>query len=57
MGAIDEQKLLANYAKYRNLDPDVIKSAEVVNEQNAAAAEQQQQRQQMQAAPQITGAL
>lgn len=57
MGAIDEQKLLANYAKYRNLDPDIIKSAEVVNEQNAAASEQQQQMQQMQAAPQITGAL
>jgi hypothetical protein len=57
MSAINEQTLLASYAKYRNLDPAVVKSAEEVQAQIEQANEQKQQMMQAQAAPQITGAL
>jgi hypothetical protein len=57
MGAINEQTLLASYAKYRNLDPAVVKSAEEVQAQTEQAQAQQEQMMQAQAAPQITGAL
>lgn len=57
MGTINEQTLLSSYAKYRNLDPAVIKSAEEVQAQMEQANEQKQQMMQVQAAPQIGGAM
>ena len=55
--ALNEQKLFESYAKYRNLDPAVIKSAEELESMRAEQAEQQQQMQQIQAAPQVSGAI
>ena len=55
--ALNEQKLFESYAKYRNLDPAVIKSAEELESIRAEQAEQEQQMQQIQAAPQVSGAI
>jgi hypothetical protein len=55
--ALNEQKLFESYAKYRNLDPAVIKSSEELESMRAEQAEQQQQMQQIQAAPQVSGAI
>lgn len=55
--AIDEQKLLESYARYRNISPDIVKTAEELNEAKQKMAEQQQMMAQAQAAPQITGAI
>jgi hypothetical protein len=55
--ALNEQKLFESYAKYRNLDPAVIKSAEELEAIRAEQAEQEQQMQQIQAAPQVSGAI
>lgn len=55
--AIDEQKLLESYAKYRNISPDVVKTAEQLQEMKAKMAEQQQMAQAAQMAPQIGGAM
>ena len=55
--ALNEQKLFESYAKYRNLDPTVVKSAEELESMRAEQAEQQQQMQQIQAAPQVSGAI
>lgn len=57
MAAIDEQKLLASYAKYRNVSPDVVKTEQQVAEATEAAEQQQQQAQMAQMAPQIGGAM
>jgi hypothetical protein len=57
MQALNEQKLFESYAKYRNIDPAIVKSAEELESLKAEQAEQQQQMQQMQAAPQVSGAI
>lgn len=57
MEAINEQKLLASYAQYRNIQPDIIKSEEELNEIREAAQQQNQQQQAIAAAPQIGGAM
>ena len=57
MGAINEQKLLASYAKYRNVEPAVVKTEQQVAEEQEAAAQQEQQMQAAQMAPQIGGAM
>lgn len=57
MNAVNEQKLLASYAQYRNISPDVIKTEEEVSEMSRAAQEQNQQQQAVAAAPQIGGAM
>ena len=60
MQAVDEQKLFESYAKFRNIDPSVIKTAEEVQQMKQAQAEQEQQQaqmQQMQAIPQVSGAI
>jgi oligoendopeptidase F len=55
--AIDEQKLLESYAKYRNVIPDVVKTSEELNKAKEQMAQQQQQMMTAQAAPQMTGAI
>jgi hypothetical protein len=57
MGAINEQTLLASYAKYRNIDPAVVKTAEEVKAQMDKANQQKEQMMQVQAAPQLGGAM
>lgn len=57
MNAVNEQKLLASYAQYRNISPEVIKTEEEVSEMSRAAQEQNQQQQAVAAAPQIGGAM
>jgi len=57
MEAINEQKLLASYAQYRNIQPDIIKSEEELSEVREAAQQQNQQQQAIAAAPQIGGAM
>lgn len=57
MNAVNEQKLLASYAQYRNISPEVIKTEEEVSEISRAAQEQIQQQQAVTAAPQIGGAM
>jgi len=57
MSAVNEQKLLASYAQYRNISPDIIKTEEEVSEMSRAAQEQNQQQQAVAAAPQIGGAM
>ena len=57
MGAINEQTLLASYAKYRNIDPAVVKTAEEVKGQMDKANQQREQMMQVQAAPQLGGAM
>ena len=55
--AIDEQKLLESYAKYRNISPDVVKTSEELQQAKEQMAQQQQQMMAAQAAPQMTGAI
>ena len=55
--AVNEQKLLESYAKFRNLDPEVIKSEQQFAEEQEAAAQQAQAQQQIQAAPQLAGSI
>lgn len=55
--AIDEQKLLENYAKYRNISPEIVKTSEELQQAKEQMAQQQQMMAQAQAAPQITGAI
>ena len=55
--AVNEQKLLESYAKFRNLDPEVVKSPQQFAEEQEAIAEQQQQAQQIQSAPQLAGSI
>jgi hypothetical protein len=55
--SLNEQKLFESYAKYRNLDPSVIKTAEEVQQIQQQQAEQEAQMQQIQAAPQVSGAI
>ena len=55
--AVNEQKLLESYAKYRNIDPEVVKSAQEFEQEQQAAAEAEQQQMQMQTAPQLAGAM
>ncbi len=57
MNAVNEQKLLASYAQYRNISPEVIKTEEEVSEISRVAQEQIQQQQAVTAAPQIGGAM
>jgi len=57
METVNAQKLLSSYAKYRNIDPDVIKTEEEMSEIQQAAQEQNQQQQAIAAAPQIGGAM
>ena len=54
---VDERALFESYAKYRNVDPVVIKSAEQLGAERDAEAEDQQLMAQAQAAPQVAGAL
>lgn len=55
--AIKPQKLLEGYARYRNINPEIVVSEQEMSEMQAQQAEQQAQMQQVQAAPQITGAI
>ena len=55
--ALNEQKLLENYARYRNISPDVVKTSDELEEMKAKMAEQQQMMQTAQMAPQIGGAM
>lgn len=57
MQAIDERELFEDYAKYRNISPSVVKTAEALQAEQQAAAENEQLMQQAQAAPQISGAM
>lgn len=57
MEAINEQKLLASYAQYRNIQPDIVKSEEELSEIREATQQQNQQQQAIAAAPQIGGAM
>ena len=57
METINEQRLLASYAQYRNIQPDIIKSEEELNEIKEATQQQNQQQQAIAAAPQIGGAM
>jgi hypothetical protein len=55
--SLNEQKLFESYAKYRNLDPSVVKTADEVQAIKEQQANQQQEMQQMQAVPQVSGAI
>jgi hypothetical protein len=55
--ALDEQKLLENYAKYRNIRPEIVKTSEQVEQAKQEIKEQQQMAAQAQMAPQIGGAI
>jgi hypothetical protein len=55
--SLNEQKLFESYAKYRNIDPQVVKTAEEVNQLKEEQAQQQAEMQQVQAAPQVSGAI
>ncbi len=57
MQAIDERELFEDYARYRNISPTVIKTAEQLQSEQAAQAENEQLMQQAQAAPQVAGAM
>lgn len=57
MGAVNEQRLLASYAQYRNITPDIIKTEEELAKIAQASQQQQQQRDAVEAAPQIGGAM
>lgn len=59
--SLDEQALFESYAKYRNIDPKVVKTAEQVQAIKEEQAQQQAQMQQMQqmqqTLPQVSGAI
>jgi len=55
--ALNERQLFEDYARYRNVAPNTIKSADELEAIKAQQAEQQQNMQLAQAAPQIGGAM
>lgn len=55
--ALNEQKLLQSYSKFRNLDPEIVKSEQEFAQMQQQQAEAQQQEMAMQSAPPIAGAM
>lgn len=55
--AVNERELLDSYAKYRNVNPAVIKSKDTMNEEQSAQAEQAQTQQIAGALPDIAGSM
>lgn len=55
--SIDGRELFDSYAKYRNVDPGVVRSQEDIDAENQAAAEAQQEQMVMQQAPGLAGAV
>jgi hypothetical protein len=55
--AVNERELLDSYAKYRNVNPSVIKSSDTMGEEQAAQAEQAQTQQIAGALPDIAGSM
>tara|TARA_X000001388_G_scaffold35474_3_gene24990 strand:- start:4709 stop:5776 length:1068 start_codon:yes stop_codon:yes gene_type:complete len=55
--ALNEQKLLQSYSKFRNLDPEIVKSEQEFAQIQQQQAEAQQQEMAMQSAPPIAGAM
>ena len=55
--ALNEQKLLESYSKFRNLDPQIVKSEQEFAQMQQEQAEAQQQEMAMQSAPPIAGAM
>jgi hypothetical protein len=55
--SIDGRALFDSYAKYRNVDPAVVRSQEDIDAENQAAAEAQQEQMVMQQAPGLAGAV
>jgi hypothetical protein len=55
--SVNGRELFDSYAKYRNIDPAVIKSQEEIDSENQAAAEAQQEQMVMQQAPGLAGAV
>lgn len=55
--AVNERELLDSYAKYRNVNPSVIKSSDTMGQEQAAQAEQAQTQQITGALPDIAGSM
>jgi hypothetical protein len=55
--SINGRELFDSYAKYRNVDPAVIRSQEDIDAENQAQAEAQQEQMVMQQAPGLAGAV
>jgi hypothetical protein len=57
MQSIDTRVLFESYAQYRNITPEVVKSAEAMAEESESQQEQDELAAVTQGAPQITGAI